>query len=64
LSITGNPEDSYAIEPVRNNFTQADFTLYKGNFMDIIITAKVDFAVTERSGSRTVSRECLIEGDN
>ncbi|MCK9477582.1 MAG: hypothetical protein M0R46_16830 [Candidatus Muirbacterium halophilum] len=49
---------------MRNNSTQADFTLYKGDFMDIIVTAKVDFSVAERSGSRTVSREFSIEGDN
>ena len=48
--------------PVRIKNT--DFTLYKGNFMDIIVTAKVDFAVSERSGSRTVSREFSLEGDN
>ncbi|MCK9477162.1 MAG: hypothetical protein M0R46_14655 [Candidatus Muirbacterium halophilum] len=32
--------------------------------MDIIVKAKVDFSVAERSGSRTVSREFSIEGDN
>ena len=63
-SITGNEEDSYSLEPLRTNSTQADFTLYKGNFMDIIISAKVDFSVAERIGSRTVSREFTLEGDN
>ncbi|MCK9477801.1 MAG: tetratricopeptide repeat protein, partial [Candidatus Muirbacterium halophilum] len=77
-SITGNNDDSYTIEPVRNNSTQADFTLYKGNFMDIIVTAKVDFSVAEKrwvrlnsagvkessAQTRVVSREFSIEGDN
>ncbi|MCK9477833.1 MAG: hypothetical protein M0R46_18110, partial [Candidatus Muirbacterium halophilum] len=77
-SITGNEDDSYKIEPIRTNSTQADFTLYKGNFMDIIISAKVDFSVAEKrwvrlnsagvkegsAQTRVVSREFSIEGDN
>ncbi|MCK9476420.1 MAG: hypothetical protein M0R46_10890, partial [Candidatus Muirbacterium halophilum] len=77
-SITGNEDDDYAIEPIRTNSTQADFTLYKGNFMDIIVSAKVDFSVAEKrwvrlnsagvkessAQTRVVSREFSIEGDN
>ena len=64
---TANPSYDYTLAVHENDSSKAEFTLVEGDFMDIIITAKVKInfkELQERYASVEIPQHIEIEGDN